>query len=118
MKFCTYEKEVILMNDLSYNAETGIRTQGSVTFAGFQDRCLKPTRPSLQICPRPESNRYEGLARRILSPVRLPVPPLGHVTCSTATAHLVYYIFLLTSIPFLFFYKYFFLSTFYLLSYF
>ncbi len=34
-----------------------------------------------------------GLARRILSPVRLPVPPLGHDTCSTATAHLVYYIF-------------------------
>ena len=31
------------------NAETGIRTQGGVTLAGFQDRCLKPTRPSLHI---------------------------------------------------------------------
>ena len=35
------------------------------------------------VCPRPESNRYEGLARRILSPVRLPVPPLGQISLKT-----------------------------------
>ena len=29
-------------------------------------------------CTRPESNRYALLGRRILSPVRLPVPPLVH----------------------------------------
>src|SRR5690606_2083268 len=27
-------------------------------------------------CRRSESNRYEGLPRRILNPLRLPVPPL------------------------------------------
>ena len=33
------------------NAETGIRTQGGVTLACFQVRCLKPSLPSLQMVP-------------------------------------------------------------------
>ena len=43
------------------NAETGIRTQGGVTLAGFQDRCLKPTRPSLLILIISNINYLTGL---------------------------------------------------------
>ena len=44
-----YFSIVIVHFSFQINAETGIRTQGGVTLAGFQDRCLKPTRPSLHI---------------------------------------------------------------------
>ena len=39
---------------------------------------LKNLDKSLVWCRWPESNRHEWLARRILSPVRLPVPPHLH----------------------------------------
>ena len=45
-----------------------------------QGKCKKSTRQGrLQpaLCPRPESNRYDRIDRKILSLVRLPVPPLG-----------------------------------------
>lgn len=42
----------------------------------LETRRLPLTYGSIFWCPRPDSNRHGLLVRRILSPVRLPIPPL------------------------------------------
>ena len=44
-----------------------------------------PSTDSKRWCPRSDSNR-QASRRRILNPLRLPIPPLGHGGCDSAVA--------------------------------